>query len=129
MKYLISHAWGFFPGGMFYKRVCAAKHAVIAPDILDIDIRLTKRPYNPETPSEAWILDNYDIDSLEFRSDAEVVRIAEDEISKGRLEGYQIVDIPDEYVGHIHIENYDGNEWIAQDHLTWGRSHEFGNDR
>jgi hypothetical protein len=89
----------------------------------------THRPYNPYTLAEAWILDNYNIDSLSFRMDADLVELVEDEISKGRCEYLQVVDVPDEYKDQIIIDNYDGNEYISTKYQTWGRGHEFGNDR
>jgi hypothetical protein len=76
--------------------------------------------YNPRTTSERYLLKNYNIDSLEFRTDKDVVAVFKDEILKGRAEDYKVIEVPDEYAGKIHICNYDGKEWIAENHQVWG---------
>lgn len=130
MKVVISHGWGgFIPSSMICRRFAARKKADTSDIKLGESALKTGWIYNPSTISEAWILSNYKIDSIEFRSDPDLVSIVEDEISKGHSIELQVVDIPEEFRGKIQIDNYDGNEYVASSYQTWGRSHEFGNDR
>ena len=131
MKIVICHDFGgFVPSAMLCKRFAARKKADLSKEsLMEKSDAKFSRIYNPHTLSEAWLLDNYAIDSLSLRSDSDFVELVEDEISKGRGEYLQVVDVPDEYKDCVIIENYDGNEYVSTRYQTWGRSHEFGNDR
>ena len=56
----------------------------------------------------------------EDRSNPDLVRCVETlkEDSFGRYARLKVVEIPDDVKWHI--EEYDGAEWIAEDHRTWG---------
>lgn len=131
MKIVITHDWGgFVPSAMLCRRFAARKKADLSKESITEETgAATHRPYNPSTLSEAWILDNYKIDSLAFRMDSDLVDLVEDEISKGRCEYLQVVDVPEKYRDEIMIDDYYGNEYVSTQYQTWGRGHEFGNDR
>jgi hypothetical protein len=131
MKIVICHDFGgFIPSAMLCRRFAARKKADLSKESITEETgAATHRPYNPHTLAEAWILDNYNIDSLSFRMDSDLVELVEDEISKGRCEYLQVVDVPEKYKDKVIIDNYDGNEYVSTKYQTWGRGHEFGNDR
>ena len=58
---------------------------------------------------------------IEFRSHPELIKLfeAEGAAIQGEHSKLAIREVPDEYAGRIHIEEYDGQEWIAEDHKTW----------
>lgn len=68
-----------------------------------------------------------DLNSIAFRSDPDLVSVVE-EIGKrangkshwGQTAELEIVNIPDGIP--VQIENYDGNEWVAEVHRTWGKA-------
>ena len=53
------------------------------------------------------------------RSDSDLVAVVEqlEENSWGRYSVLKIVDVPDEV--NWHIQDYDGREWVAEDHRVW----------
>jgi hypothetical protein len=66
------------------------------------------------------LIDEPDEDSNKFRSHPEIVKIVE-EMGEGSFGDYarlEIVEVPDGVKWHI--ESYDGAEWVAENHRTWG---------
>ena len=67
-----------------------------------------------------WDGYGYYFDNPEDRSDPELIKCVEQlgDKANGPHANLKIVEIPDdiEYV----IEEYDGNEWVAEKHRTWG---------
>ena len=66
--------------------------------------------------------DNFYLSPYDFyneRSDQDLVSIIEEmgESSWGWASELKVVDIPDDVKWHI--EEYDGVEWVAEDHRTW----------
>jgi hypothetical protein len=55
----------------------------------------------------------------EFRSDPKLVAIVEElgERAAGRYSELKIVEVPDDVSWYI--DEYDGMEWVAEDHRTW----------
>jgi hypothetical protein len=53
------------------------------------------------------------------RDDAYLVQVVEElgEAAHGQHASLKIVDIPDDV--EWHVEEYDGSEWVAEDHQTW----------
>ena len=68
------------------------------------------------TDSGLYIEDETD----EFRSHPELVKIVEEmgEDSFGNYTMLEIVEVPDDVKWHI--DSYDGMEWVAENHRTWG---------
>jgi hypothetical protein len=66
------------------------------------------------------LIDIADIDENWFRSHPELVKIVEEmgEDSFGDFAQLEIVEVPDGVKWHI--GSYDGSEWVAEDHRTWG---------
>jgi hypothetical protein len=58
----------------------------------------------------------WDID----RADPALVQVVEESLQddKGWREGLNIVEVPEDVKWHI--AEYDGNEWVAENHQTWG---------
>jgi hypothetical protein len=56
----------------------------------------------------------------ELRSNPELVKIVEEmgEDSFGDYAQLEIIEVPDDVKWHI--ESYDGSEWVAENHRTWG---------
>jgi hypothetical protein len=56
----------------------------------------------------------------EFRSNPELVKIVKEmgEDSFGDFAQLEIVEVPDDV--QWHISSYDGAEWVAENHRTWG---------
>ena len=63
--------------------------------------------------------DEYGYEYKEDRSSPDLVRCVETlkEESFGRFARLKVVEIPDDVKWHI--EEYDGAEWVAEDHRTW----------
>lgn len=61
-------------------------------------------------------IDDYSIP----RDDSVLIQIVEEmgEAASGKYGRLKIVEIPDDVKWHI--AEYDGNEWVAEDHRTWG---------
>jgi len=61
----------------------------------------------------------WDEDGPELRSHPDLVAVVEElgEAASRRWGDLVIVDIPDDV--QWHIEEYDGLEWVAEDHRTW----------
>lgn len=64
-----------------------------------------------------YYLSQYKI--TENRADPSLVTVVEELgfIANGEHSELKIVEIPDDIKWHI--EEYDGNEWVAEDHRTW----------
>lgn len=77
--------------------------------------------YNTKHPSEREdINDGYWSDRDVPRDDPMLIQIVEEmggEKSGGRCADLEIVEIPDDVKWKV--EEYDGNEWIAEEHRTW----------
>lgn len=59
-------------------------------------------------------------DKINFRSSETLIKFVE-ETNKStvpRFSELRVVEVPDGIP--CHIEEYDGREWIAEDHQTWG---------
>lgn len=56
----------------------------------------------------------------EDRADLAVIDVIErlGNIADGDCAAIQIVEIPDDVTGW-HVEEYDGREWVAENHRTW----------
>lgn len=63
--------------------------------------------------------DGYGYGYNEDRSNPDLVRCVETlkEDSFGRFARLKVIEIPDDVKWHI--EEYDGAEWVAEDHQTW----------
>lgn len=71
-----------------------------------------------------WELPVYlrDLDKIDFRSHDDVVAVVEDlgpDDAHGGGGRLYIVEVEAEFEGDIHIAEYDGKEWVAQNHRTW----------
>lgn len=55
------------------------------------------------------------------RDDPLLIQVVEElgERANGKYADLSVISIPDNIPWHI--EEYDGNEWVAEDHRTWGR--------
>lgn len=53
------------------------------------------------------------------RNDADLVRVVEKlgEAANGACANLKVIEIPDDV--EWHIEEYDGIEWVAENHRTW----------
>ena len=69
-----------------------------------------------DSVSEETFFSEYSVD----RSDPDLIRAVEElgEQANGMHASLQVVEIPDDV--QWHIGEYDGVEWIAEDHRTWG---------
>jgi hypothetical protein len=58
--------------------------------------------------------------SIEFRTNPDIVEVVETlgEGASGRFAKLKVVEIPDGI--EVTIDEYDGIEWIAEKHRTWG---------
>ena len=68
-----------------------------------------------------------DLNDVAFRSDPDFICVVEQLGERangksywGQIAELEIVEIPDGIP--VRIENYDGNEWVAEEHRTWGKS-------
>lgn len=68
-----------------------------------------------------------DVNSVIFRTDLDLIRVVEQLGGKasgrsywGQMAELEIVEVPDGIP--VRIENYDGNEWVAEEHRTWGKA-------
>lgn len=54
------------------------------------------------------------------RADPKLVAVVEElgPAASGALAKLQVIEVPDGVSWHI--EEYDGREWVAEDHRTWG---------
>lgn len=66
-----------------------------------------------------------DLKSIAFRTDSDLTRVVEQleeransQSKFGPKNNLEIVEVPDGIP--VQIENYDGNEWVAETHRTWG---------
>ena len=61
-------------------------------------------------------------DTKEFRCHPTVVAVVEElgDKANGSCAELKVIDIPFDSTEGWHIDEYDGNERIAQDHQTWG---------
>ena len=57
---------------------------------------------------------DFDVYNLEMRTDPDLVKLVE---AWGDSE-LRVVEVPDDV--EWHIAEYDGYEWIAENHRTWG---------
>lgn len=66
-----------------------------------------------------YYISPYDYHNCDKRDDIDLIKVIEElgEKSFGRFSKLKIVDIPDDV--DWYIEEYDGNEWIAEKHRTW----------
>jgi len=62
-----------------------------------------------------------DLDTIDFRSHDDVVAVVEDlgDDAHGGGGRLYVVEVPAEAEGNIHIAEYDGKEWVAENHRTW----------
>ena len=53
------------------------------------------------------------------RSDSDLIRVIEElgDAASGACADLKIVEVPDEV--DWYVEEYDGNEWVAEKHRTW----------
>jgi hypothetical protein len=65
-------------------------------------------------------LDTYDLEK-EVRANPVVVAVVEElgEAANGQHAKLQVVDIPFDGLDGWEVEEYDGKEWIAEQHRTW----------
>ena len=77
---------------------------------------LSKKAY--EFLGVEW--DGYGYEYKEDRSNPDLVRCVETlkKDSEGPWSRLKVIEIPDDV--EWHIEEYDGVEWVAEDHRTWG---------
>lgn len=61
----------------------------------------------------------YDRNSTENRADPDLIAVFEEmgDLANGRYSRLKIVEVPDDV--EWEIDEYDGNEWIAEKHRTW----------
>ena len=62
---------------------------------------------------------NYTHDSSSERACPALVQVVERLKASGGLAELVVIEVPDDVKWHI--EEYDGNEWVAEDHRTWGK--------
>lgn len=63
---------------------------------------------------------NYGHIDSEKRSCPELLRVIDEmgiEAARGRMAKLKVVEVPDDVKWHI--EEYDGLEWVAEEHRTW----------
>ena len=63
-----------------------------------------------------------DLDEIDFRSHYDLVTVVEylgDDDAHGGGGLLYVVEVPAEFEGNIHIAEYDGNEWVAENHRRW----------
>jgi len=64
-----------------------------------------------------------DLDEMDFRSHDDVVAVVEDlgpdDAHSNDGGDLWVVEVPIEFADDIHIAEYDGKEWVAQNHRTW----------
>lgn len=72
-----------------------------------------RRAYNEEHSKQTWYCRETD------RADPILVQVVEElgKSANGRCADLRVVDIPDDV--EWTIEEYDGNEWVAEKHRTW----------
>lgn len=71
-----------------------------------------------EIPEQEWKKHNFSVKSID-RTDKDLIEIVErlGEKANTRCATLKIIEIPDDI--DYEIEEYDGNEWVAEKHRTW----------
>lgn len=66
-----------------------------------------------------YFLNFYDYTNDDNRADQDLVAVVEElgELANGQYAELKVIEVPDEV--EWHVEEFDGFEWIAEDHRTW----------
>ena len=114
MKVVINTSWGGF--GL-------SKEGIKAYETKKYDLELANA-LGDELPiplpcKEIDLLDPWEINNLDFRTDPILVHIIEQnsDLYSGGHASLKVVTIPDDVQWHIH--DYDGQEHVAENHRTW----------
>lgn len=90
----------------------------VSEEALKLYCEYTNTKYNPEE------LNEYEFNDANHRTDSILIQVIEElgERANGRFANIKIIEIPDE-INYI-IQDYDGVEWVAEVHRTWGYDNE-----
>ena len=108
-----------------FSRLCGPTYYTVPPEqrVPNIpgeawgELSLDERKAHNEAYSKQTLCDR-DIP----RNDPTLIQVVEEMGAKasGTYASLKIAELPDDMVGRWHIDDYDGNEHVAEDHRTWG---------
>ena len=83
---------------------------------------------NPKDIDENELWDKHYIGRDYNRSDKDLIQVVEElgEKANGDMASISIIEVPDDVKWHI--DEYDGVEWIAEDHRCWDQDGEYGKE-